>query len=210
MNLMEVMPEGHARFLERALPELQRDERLVGVAAGGSFITGTMDEFSDIDLVIIVGPPSIDEVMQERTRIASRLGCLVDTFTGEHVGEPRLLICLYDQPVLHVDLKFVSLADVIESLSFLRTRVLGPLSLMEAGAQPSGVRKIETLAPTRARELAQTVASYDRQACVTSLQAAIAMYISLRDTLRNEHVRLHSDAQRVALDYLHDVMTHYV
>jgi hypothetical protein len=54
------------------------------------------------------------------------------------------------------------------------------------------------------------VASYDQQACVASLQAAIAMYISLRDALRNEHMQLHSDTQRVALDYLRNVMTHWV
>src|SRR5690606_4243979 len=29
----------------------------------------------------------------------------------EHVGEPRLLICLYDNPLLHVDLKFVTLEE---------------------------------------------------------------------------------------------------
>ena len=39
-------------------------------------------------------------------------GTLLAAFTGEHVGEPRLLICLYDRPLLHVDLKFVALPDV--------------------------------------------------------------------------------------------------
>lgn len=33
-------------------------------------------------------------------------------FTGGHVGEPRLLICLYDNPLLHIDLKFVALAHM--------------------------------------------------------------------------------------------------
>jgi hypothetical protein len=32
-------------------------------------------------------------------------------FSGEHVGEPRALICLYGPPLLPVDLKFVSLSD---------------------------------------------------------------------------------------------------
>ena len=53
----------------------------------------------------------MDEVMHERKSIASSLGRLAGAFTGEHVGEPRLLICLYDNPVLHVDLKFVNLFD---------------------------------------------------------------------------------------------------
>ena len=40
------------------------------------------------------------------------LGRPVRRLTGEHVGEPRLLICLYDSPLLHVDLKFMSIADI--------------------------------------------------------------------------------------------------
>jgi len=33
-------------------------------------------------------------------------------FTGEHVSEPRLLICLYGPALLHVDLKFIAAADL--------------------------------------------------------------------------------------------------
>jgi hypothetical protein len=36
------------------------------------------------------------------------------SFRGEHVGEPRLLICLYEEPLLHVDLKFVVVDDLAE------------------------------------------------------------------------------------------------
>jgi hypothetical protein len=50
------LPTLHATFLQTALPRLQADERLVAVAAGGSFLTGGMDEYSDLDLVIAVEP----------------------------------------------------------------------------------------------------------------------------------------------------------
>jgi hypothetical protein len=33
---------------------------------------------------------------------------LLSSFTGEHVGEPRLLIALFGPPLVHVDLKFVT------------------------------------------------------------------------------------------------------
>ena len=39
---------------------------------------------------------------------AAGLGPLLACFTGEHVGEPRLLICLFGPPLVHVDLKVVS------------------------------------------------------------------------------------------------------
>jgi hypothetical protein len=89
--------------------------RIVGVAAGGSYLTNSMDEFSDLDLVIAVDPLQFDSVMADRRRIASSLGLLLAAFTGEHVGEPRLLICLYDgPPLLHVDFKFVALQDIVK------------------------------------------------------------------------------------------------
>jgi predicted nucleotidyltransferase len=265
MNFTESMPKGHAAFLEHALAELRADERIVGVAIGGSFVTGTLDEFSDLDLVLVIDPLLIDEVMPERKQIAARLGNLVGAFTGEHVGEPRLLICLYDHPVLHADLKFVSLPDMahrvedpeilwdregqvadmlvtqaaeypmpdlqwiedrfwiwvhymtvkigrgelfetIAGFSFLRTRVLGTLALMEAGVQPSGVRKIETMAPARAQEMWKTLpVSYDRQGCIASLQAVIAMYLSLREALGSEFLQLQTEAERVAMRYLAEI-----
>jgi predicted nucleotidyltransferase len=108
------LPQPHTAFLQRALPILEADPRLVAVAAGGSYVTGGMDEFSDIDLVIAVEPEYYEEVMADRRGIATSLGNLLGMFTGEHVGEPRLLICLYGPTPLHVDLKFVRLDAAAE------------------------------------------------------------------------------------------------
>jgi predicted nucleotidyltransferase len=108
------VPDIHASFLRAAMGRLREDARLVGVAAGGSYLTGTMDEFSDIDLVVAVEPAAYREVMEDRHTIAASLGPLLSAFTGEHVGEPRVLICLYGPPLLHVDLKFVALADAAQ------------------------------------------------------------------------------------------------
>ena len=103
---------------------LATDPRIVGVAGGGSLVTGGMDAFSDLDLVLAVEPAAYLEVLDDRQRIAARAGTLLASFTGEHVGERRLLICLYDAPLLHVDLKFVCLDDVA-------VRVEDPLVLFE-------------------------------------------------------------------------------
>lgn len=99
----------HKVFLENAIRIFQREEVIVGVAAAGSYITNEMDEFSDIDLVIAVEPKHYSEVMSKKIEMADKLGNLLSAFTGEHVGEPRVLICLYNNPLIHVDLKFVSL-----------------------------------------------------------------------------------------------------
>lgn len=102
-------PTAHRAFAAKAVPILASDPRIVGVAAAGSWAVDAMDEHSDLDLVIAVAPSAFDEVMADRERIASTLGNLVASFTGEHVGESRVLICLYVQPLLHVDLKFVDI-----------------------------------------------------------------------------------------------------
>src|SRR5512147_1327434 len=106
------VPQPHADFLARAVDQLSRDPRLVGIAAGGSYLSRSLDEFSDLDLVIAVEPSSYDQILADRQEIARRLGPLLAAFTGEHVGEPRLVIALYGPPLLHVDLKFVTAADL--------------------------------------------------------------------------------------------------
>ena len=106
------LPQHLSPFIERA-NSLRRDERIVGLAAGGSYLTDQLDVYSDLDLIVAVEPGAVAEIMAERRQIAAQLGPLLAAFTGEHVGEPRLLICFYDaQPPCHIDLKFVSL-DVV-------------------------------------------------------------------------------------------------
>jgi hypothetical protein len=102
------------RFVAEALPVLQDDARIVGLAAGGSFAQGGLDAHSDLDLVVAVEPAAHAAVLAGARDLAARLGPLLAAFTGEHVGEPRLLICLYGPPLLHVDLKFVALPDLAE------------------------------------------------------------------------------------------------
>jgi hypothetical protein len=119
-------------FLDRALPRLQADRRIVGVGAGGSWLSGTMDEYSDLDLVIACDPAGYDAVMRERVAIAECLGPLLNAFAGDHVHEPRLLICLYAPEPLHVDLKFVAVDD-------LRERVEDPVVLWERDGALSAV-----------------------------------------------------------------------
>jgi hypothetical protein len=241
----------HVDAARRAVSELSTDPRIAGVAAGGSWLTA-MDEFSDLDLVVAVYPEHEDSVRGDRIAIANRLGPLLAAFTGEHVGEPRLIICLYGPPLLHVDLKFVALGDlaervedpailwqrdgaldralagsraaypqpdrqwiedrfwvwihyaalkigrgelfeVLDTLGFLRGRVFGPLLLARAGSQPSGVRRIEKLAPDSIAALRETVAAYDRADCGRALTAAVALYRELREG--------HPVARRVAAEH---------
>ena len=244
------LPNPHREFLLSSTEILKKDERILGVAAGGSFILNNTDEYSDLDLVIVVDPPMYTDVFKDRKLIAQNLGSLLESFTGEHVGEPRLLICLYGPPLLHVDLKFISLNDIhnrvedpiiiwerdsiltdiisktkskypvpdiewienrfwvwihyiagkigrgelfeaIESLSFLRSYVFGPLILLKNNTRPQGVRKIEKYAGDYSERLKLTIALHNLKSCMESLKAAITLYEDLREELiKNDNLKL--------------------
>ncbi|MEE6188001.1 nucleotidyltransferase domain-containing protein [Niabella digestorum] len=97
-------------FANKAKKILQQDDNVIGVAVSGSWLTNEIDEFSDLDLIIVTHQ-RISDHKSKMLDYAKRLGNFLSGFTGEHVGEPRLLICLYDNPLLHVDLKFVTLEE---------------------------------------------------------------------------------------------------
>jgi hypothetical protein len=73
------------------------------------------------------------------------------------------------------------LFEALDFLSYLRSQVIGPLALAASGARPSGVRKIEKLAPDFTARLVATVAIHDRSSCISALQAAVALYLELRE-----------------------------
>lgn len=94
-------------FAERVKKILEADDSVIGLAVGGSWITNEIDEFSDIDLILVTKEKITDD-KAKMLGYANKFGNLLSGFTGEHVGEPRLLICLYDDPLLHIDIKFVT------------------------------------------------------------------------------------------------------
>ncbi|MQM26355.1 nucleotidyltransferase domain-containing protein [Glycomyces albidus] len=114
------LPDVHERFLDGLLPRTRSDPRIVGVAAGGSIANGVPDEYSDIDLVLAIEDDEFDEVMRGRLALIAAWSPLVAGFTGEHVGEPRLIISLMGPQALHVDFKFVRLTDFATRVDGLR------------------------------------------------------------------------------------------
>lgn len=110
--MTEGLPRWAQEIIERVVAVCERDPRILGVTVGGSAATGTMDEFSDLDFVVVCGEKSHREVLGGARELAASVGPLLACFVGEHVCEPRLLICLYGPPLRHVDLKFVALSDL--------------------------------------------------------------------------------------------------
>ena len=114
-------------FADRTKKILEGDHSVIGLAVGGSWLTNEMDEFSDLDLILVTK----DKITDDKTKMlgfANRFGELLSGFTGEHVGEPRVLICLYDHPLLHVDIKFVTLEE-------FHSRIETPAILLDTDGQ---------------------------------------------------------------------------
>lgn len=89
-----------------------KDPRFLAVLAAGSVANGMPDEYSDLDLVLVCTDADARNVLAEGKEFAAGVAPLLVVFTGEHAGEPRLLIALYGPPVTHVDLKFIGLSEL--------------------------------------------------------------------------------------------------
>lgn len=110
-------------FAAHAAIIAEDDPSILGLAAAGSWLTQELDEFSDLDLVLIT-KENVGGNKEQMMSYAQKFGNLLNGFTGEHVGEPRLLICLYNNPLLHVDIKFITADE-------LKTRVENPVLLFD-------------------------------------------------------------------------------
>lgn len=262
MKFPSTLPAAHKSLLEKITNQFSVDQRISAIGASGSFASNKMDNYSDLDLVIAVSPDCYDEVMACRFELVRAIPGYVAAFTGEHVGEPRLIIALYqlsasEPSLVHVDFKFVALPDAaqrvddtqviwergnalstiyansdyqypqpdpqwiedrfwiwvhygagkiargeyfeaMEFLSFLRTTVLSPLALQQAGLTPSGVRTIERRLPGFAKRLEKTVAVPAREALIPAFEACIELYLALR---ANTSAELNEQAQTLAISY---------
>ena len=239
--VIDRVPAHLRQLAEAVVAEAETDPRLLAVVAGGSIATGTSDEHSDLDLVLVCAPDRHQECLAEAPVFAARLGPLLASFTGEHVGEPQLLIALYGPPLAHVDLKFVTpddlrdrvedgvvlwqrddsvdraygtsqpswpevdpqwiedrfwvwvhytavkiargeLFEALEALGAIRSATIAPLATLGRTAKPSGVRRLETLAPELVPELRATVAIADPDDCLRALNASVELYRKVRDS----------------------------
>lgn len=107
MFTSKTIPTAHRCLLTQIVSTFSQDKRVLGIAASGSYSSDSMDKYSDLDLVIAIDPIAYEQVMQDRFELIQQINGYIAAFTGEHVGEPRLVIAIYGPEVVHVDFKFV-------------------------------------------------------------------------------------------------------
>lgn len=252
------------QFANRAAALLKNDPEVIGLAVAGSWITNEIDPYSDLDLILVT-KEQVAGNKQAMMVYAGQFGKLLNAFTGEHVGEPRLLICLYDDPLLHVDIKFLTLPEfhariedpdilldkeaalakvitsttavwpypdyqwledrfwtwvhytatklgrgeyfeALDSIGFLRARVLAPLMQVKNGLLPKALRKVEKELPAADMDdLIATVADYDPVTIVEALTHCARIYRTLRGQLFPPDIKLHTATEQRSMTYLQEV-----
>ncbi|KAM9985129.1 hypothetical protein ACTFIY_009556 [Dictyostelium cf. discoideum] len=145
-----------------------------------------MDEYSDVDLTLIVLNESFDQVMNERMKFAQQFDGFLKGFTGEHVGEPRLLIFSWPNKVsqwfedrswiwIHYGLTKVlrgELLEIISMLTFFRDQVFGPLIS----------QKQQLLVSNEIQQLQLTISKQnDKESILQSLKQSINLYLNYRN-----------------------------
>jgi predicted nucleotidyltransferase len=115
------------KFADKAKTILEPDDNVIGLAVAGSWLTNELDEFSDLDLILVT-KQRVSGDKNLMLDYAKRLGNFLSGFTGEHVGEPRVLICLFDNPLLHVDIKFLTIDE-------FHSRIETPILLIDKDRQ---------------------------------------------------------------------------
>jgi len=118
-------------FAERIKDIVKHDNSVLGLAVAGSWLDNELDEYSDLDLILVTRDKITDH-KENMFNVARRFGDVLSAFTGEHVGEPRLLICVYDNPLLHVDIKFLTLEE-------FDTHIENPVILSDTNGQLANI-----------------------------------------------------------------------
>jgi hypothetical protein len=93
--------------------------------------------------------------------------------------------------------------EALDFLSFLRSRVIGPLIQLKNGRLPNGVRRIEMTATTDDLEsLRRTVATPEPAPLIDGLNASIQLYTDLRDLLAPPECKPNLVARRAVEQYM--------
>jgi len=122
----------HIDFTNRFKNIFINDKRFIGLAIGGSWIDGKMDEFSDLDFYIIANQNFRNLSFENKKILIEPLGELLNCYENTH--DNRVMVCLYktNSQLLHVDIKWTDangFKDRVENpeILFERKKILSKI-----------------------------------------------------------------------------------
>jgi predicted nucleotidyltransferase len=115
----------HESILNRAVALLSEDPRVLGIYLAGSFVMGSPDEWSDIDLYIIVANGEVDGVIQDHHDVLGKVGSLLTLFPATHLGDPHQIIAFYQASYpIHVDYQYRAVGDLVPRRKDAKVKIL--------------------------------------------------------------------------------------
>jgi hypothetical protein len=111
------------RTLDAAARAGMKDPQILGMLLGGSFASGEADEYSDLDMQLVVEDGQVEQLVPKLRTMADQAGPVVAAFTAEHVGLPHMLIVLYED-LVHADFEPLEISRVGSRNAGMSTHVL--------------------------------------------------------------------------------------
>lgn len=114
----------HQDFIHKIKTCLAGNPNIIGAAVGGSYINRSLDEYSDLDIHLVVEDLYCNLSVYKKLEVLKSLPNPLSAYSNAH--DNRVLICLYDYNplILHVDWKWCSLEE-------FKIRVENPILLFE-------------------------------------------------------------------------------
>ena len=108
MTIADWAPRHVRPYIETVIAAIQADPRVVGLTAAGSAATGTMDEFSDLDLVVVCRDEHQPETAPRRPRLRGPPGAAARLVHRRARRRAAAAHHSVRAAAVHVDLKFVT------------------------------------------------------------------------------------------------------
>lgn len=103
----------HKTRLEALCRAAMKEQQVLGMVIVGSFVTGTADVYSDLDLWLLTEDHDLEHVVGRTSDIAEESGPVVSAYTGVHLGDSSIFSVLYED-LIHADLMPLTLSAVVE------------------------------------------------------------------------------------------------
>ena len=99
------MPPPQTKFIDSIVDAARQDERVRAIGLFGSHVSGEADEWSDVDLVVVVEREDALSTHEEQQRFAAAIDGYLVGWSQDYL--PVEMWMLLYAPGLHVELKFV-------------------------------------------------------------------------------------------------------
>ncbi len=97
----------HLRIAMKAINLLDQDPKVLGLYLSGSFSKGKPDNYSDIDINILVEEPEREQIIKNHSQLIHDVGKIAAVFPATHLGDPNQIIVFYEEEIpIHVDYQY--------------------------------------------------------------------------------------------------------